>query len=147
MEQIPISSSELIECGTFIVLFHAPVYLTSEKSLPTPPAFAMKDPATKTNFYSRPQPPWLLEEYPERPGQPDCSYFIFFEAYVDEIFSWDLRTPAPPNVLNFQLMVKLSVHSTAVMGFASLDLLVSLTIQNSASSTTDGLRMARKALY
>ncbi|KAH0751019.1 hypothetical protein KY290_030251 [Solanum tuberosum] len=56
--------------------FQAPVYQTSEKSLPTPPAFTMKDPATKTNIYSRPQPPWLVEEYPERPGQPDCSYFI-----------------------------------------------------------------------
>ncbi|XP_010322522.1 zinc finger CCCH domain-containing protein 67 isoform X2 [Solanum lycopersicum] len=56
--------------------FQAPVYPTSEKSLPTPPAFTVKDPATKTNIYSRPQPPWLVEEYPERPGQPDCSYFI-----------------------------------------------------------------------
>ncbi|KAF3633060.1 putative callose synthase 10-like [Capsicum annuum] len=50
---------------------------TLEKSLPTPPAFTMDDPATKTNFYPRPQQPWLVEEYyPERPGQPDCSYFI-----------------------------------------------------------------------
>ncbi|XP_055829763.1 zinc finger CCCH domain-containing protein 67-like isoform X2 [Solanum dulcamara] len=56
--------------------FQAPVYPTPEKSLPAPPAFTMKDPATKTNIYSRPQPPWLVEEYPERPGQPDCSYFI-----------------------------------------------------------------------
>lgn len=58
------------------LLVQAPVYPTSEKSLPTPPAFTVKDPATKTNIYSRPQPPWLVEEYPERPGQPDCSYFI-----------------------------------------------------------------------
>ncbi|XP_059300019.1 zinc finger CCCH domain-containing protein 43-like isoform X2 [Lycium ferocissimum] len=56
--------------------FQAPVYPTSDKILPTPPALAMKDLATKTNFYPRPQPPWLVEEYPERPGQPDCSYFI-----------------------------------------------------------------------
>ncbi|KAL3366794.1 hypothetical protein AABB24_011482 [Solanum stoloniferum] len=56
--------------------FQAPVYQTSEKSLPTPPAFTMKDPATKTNIYSRPQPPWLVEEYPERPGQPDTICFV-----------------------------------------------------------------------
>ncbi|XP_060170845.1 zinc finger CCCH domain-containing protein 43-like [Lycium barbarum] len=56
--------------------FQAPVYPTSDKTLPTPPALAMKDLATKTNFYPQPQPPWLVEEYPERPGQPDCSYFI-----------------------------------------------------------------------
>ncbi|XP_070033565.1 zinc finger CCCH domain-containing protein 67-like isoform X4 [Nicotiana tomentosiformis] len=54
----------------------APVYPTSGKSLPTPPAFTMKDPAIKTNFYTRAQQPWLVEEYPERPSQPDCSYFI-----------------------------------------------------------------------
>ncbi|MCD7472651.1 mRNA decay activator protein zfp36 [Datura stramonium] len=48
-----------------------PVHRTSKKSLPTPPAFNMKDPATKANIYSRPQPPCLVEEYP-----PDCSYFI-----------------------------------------------------------------------
>ncbi|XP_019239156.1 PREDICTED: zinc finger CCCH domain-containing protein 67-like isoform X2 [Nicotiana attenuata] len=54
----------------------APVYPTSGKSLLTLPAFTIKDPATKTNFYTRAQQPWLVEEYPERPGQPDCSYFI-----------------------------------------------------------------------
>ncbi|MCD9558983.1 mRNA decay activator protein zfp36 [Datura stramonium] len=48
-----------------------PVHRTSKKSLPTPPAFNMKDPVTKANIYSRPQPPCLVEEYP-----PDCSYFI-----------------------------------------------------------------------
>ncbi|CAN4099258.1 unnamed protein product [Withania somnifera] len=57
--------------------FQAPVYPTSEKSLPSPPAFAMQDPATKANFYPQSQQPWLVEGYyPERPGQPDCSYFI-----------------------------------------------------------------------
>lgn len=58
--------------------YQAPVYPTSEKRLPTPPAFAMNNPATKTNFYTRPQQPQLVEEYPERPGQPECSYFIKF---------------------------------------------------------------------
>ncbi|KAJ8553976.1 hypothetical protein K7X08_024654 [Anisodus acutangulus] len=56
--------------------YQVPVYPTSEKRLPTPPAFAMNNPATKTNFYPLPQQPLLIEEYPERPGQPECSYFI-----------------------------------------------------------------------
>ncbi|KAK4350620.1 hypothetical protein RND71_029933 [Anisodus tanguticus] len=56
--------------------YQAPVYPTSEQRLPTPPAFAMNNPATKTNLYPRPQQPLLIEEYPERPGQPECSYFI-----------------------------------------------------------------------
>ncbi|MCD7451112.1 hypothetical protein HAX54_009560 [Datura stramonium] len=56
--------------------YQAPVYPTSEKRLPTPPAFAMNNPTTKTNFYPRPQQPLLIDEYPERPGQLECSYFI-----------------------------------------------------------------------
>ncbi|XP_009791087.1 zinc finger CCCH domain-containing protein 67 isoform X2 [Nicotiana sylvestris] len=56
--------------------YQAPVYPTAEKRLPTPPAFGMNNPATKTNYYPRPLQPLLVEEYPERPGQPDCSYFI-----------------------------------------------------------------------
>lgn len=63
---------------SLFLLIEAPVYPTSEKRLPTPPAFAMNNPATKTNFYTRPQQPQLVEEYPERPGQPECSYFIKF---------------------------------------------------------------------
>ncbi|KAM3381233.1 zinc finger CCCH domain-containing protein 67-like [Capsicum galapagoense] len=58
--------------------YQAPVYPTSEKRLPTPPAFSMNNPTTKTNFYPRSQQPLLIEEYPERPGQPECSYFIKF---------------------------------------------------------------------
>ncbi|CAN4085223.1 unnamed protein product [Withania somnifera] len=58
--------------------YQAPLYPTSEKRLPTPPAFAVNNPATKTNFYPLPQQPLLIEEYPERPGQPECSYFIKF---------------------------------------------------------------------
>ncbi|KAH0688236.1 hypothetical protein KY284_018789 [Solanum tuberosum] len=57
--------------------YQAPAYPTSEKRLPTPPAFAMNNPA-KTNFYPRSQQPEQVEEYPERPDQPECSYFIKF---------------------------------------------------------------------
>lgn len=61
---------------SMFLLIEAPVYPTAEKRLPTPPAFAMNNPATKTNYYPRPLQPLLVEEYPERPGQLDCSYFI-----------------------------------------------------------------------
>lgn len=48
--------------------YQATVYQASEKTLPTPPAFAMCNSMTeKFN---------LGEDYPERPGQPECSYFI-----------------------------------------------------------------------
>jgi hypothetical protein len=42
--------------------YQAPVYQSSETGLPTPPAFAMKM--------------MPLEEYPERPGEPECTYFL-----------------------------------------------------------------------
>lgn len=57
-------------------LLEAPVYPTSEKSLPTPPAFSMNFPASDAKFYSQHQQQMLVEEYPERPGQPECSYFM-----------------------------------------------------------------------
>ncbi|KAK3005719.1 hypothetical protein RJ639_016704 [Escallonia herrerae] len=55
--------------------YQAPVY-PSESSLPTPPAFAMNNLATDTNFYANHQPPPVFEEFPERPGQPECSYYM-----------------------------------------------------------------------
>lgn len=54
----------------------APTYPTSEKSLPTPPAFAMNNPANESNFYSHHRQQMPIDEYPERPGQPECSYFL-----------------------------------------------------------------------
>uniref|UniRef100_A0A5B6Z193 Putative zinc finger CCCH domain-containing protein 67 n=1 Tax=Davidia involucrata TaxID=16924 RepID=A0A5B6Z193_DAVIN len=56
--------------------YQAPVYPTPERSLPTPPAFAMNNPATETNFYAHHQQQMVVEEFPERPGQPECSYFM-----------------------------------------------------------------------
>nr|GME13183.1 zinc finger CCCH domain-containing protein 67-like isoform X3 [Ipomoea batatas] len=55
--------------------YQAPVYQASEKSLPTPPAFAMSNSVTE-KFNPRHSLPLLGEDYPERPGQPECSYFI-----------------------------------------------------------------------
>lgn len=59
----------------FVWLIEAPVYQASEKSLPTPPAFAMSNSVTD-KFNPRHSLPMLGEDYPERPGQPECSYFI-----------------------------------------------------------------------
>ncbi|CAK9143492.1 unnamed protein product [Ilex paraguariensis] len=56
--------------------YQAPVYPISERNLPTPPALVMKNPATDTNFYPHQQQQMLVDEYPERPGQPECSYFL-----------------------------------------------------------------------
>ena len=57
-------------------LTKATVYPTSERSLPTPPAFAMNNPVSETNFYAPLQQQMPVDEYPQRPGQPDCSYFL-----------------------------------------------------------------------
>ncbi|XP_071902051.1 zinc finger CCCH domain-containing protein 67-like isoform X1 [Coffea arabica] len=56
--------------------YQATVYPTSERSLPTPPAFAMNNPVSETNFYAPLQQQMPVDEYPQRPGQPDCSYFL-----------------------------------------------------------------------
>lgn len=56
--------------------YQAPTYPTSEKSLPTPPAFAMNNPPNESNFYSHHRQQMPIDEYPERPGQPECSYFL-----------------------------------------------------------------------
>ncbi|KAI7740374.1 hypothetical protein M8C21_012721 [Ambrosia artemisiifolia] len=54
----------------------AHVYPSSERGLPIPPAFIMNNPPSDANRYVRPQQPMVVSEYPERPGQPDCSYFM-----------------------------------------------------------------------
>ncbi|CAK9172592.1 unnamed protein product [Ilex paraguariensis] len=56
--------------------YQAPVYQPSESSQPIPPAFAMKNPAADTSFYNYPQLQMPVDEFPERPGQPECSYFL-----------------------------------------------------------------------
>ncbi|KAK9066429.1 hypothetical protein SSX86_013751 [Deinandra increscens subsp. villosa] len=54
----------------------AHVYPSSERGLPIPPAFFMNNPPSDSNMYSHHQQPMIVSEYPERPGQPDCSYFM-----------------------------------------------------------------------
>ncbi|KAL9991689.1 putative transcription factor C3H family [Helianthus debilis subsp. tardiflorus] len=61
--------------------YQAPAHLypSSEQGLPIPPAFFLNNPQNNnTNMYTHhhQQQPMLVSEYPERPGQPDCSYFM-----------------------------------------------------------------------
>ncbi|XP_057767464.1 zinc finger CCCH domain-containing protein 67-like isoform X2 [Salvia miltiorrhiza] len=55
--------------------YQAATYSASE-GLPTPPAFAMNNLPAEINFPMRRQPDILVEEYPERPGEPECSFFL-----------------------------------------------------------------------
>ncbi|PIN24304.1 CCCH-type Zn-finger protein [Handroanthus impetiginosus] len=56
--------------------YQAAAYPTSERSLPTPPAFAINNLPIETNFPVQHQRDMVLEEYPERPGEPECSFFL-----------------------------------------------------------------------
>ncbi|CAI9753999.1 unnamed protein product [Fraxinus pennsylvanica] len=54
--------------------FQAPSYPTSESSLPTPPAFSTNKIPTDMNFLIQHQEEMVIEDYPERPGEPECKY-------------------------------------------------------------------------
>ncbi|CAL1389013.1 unnamed protein product [Linum trigynum] len=57
--------------------YQAPVYPSPERGMATSPLpYVMTNPAIGTNIYSHQQKPMVVDEYPERPGQPDCSYFL-----------------------------------------------------------------------
>ncbi|KAG8388051.1 hypothetical protein BUALT_Bualt02G0085000 [Buddleja alternifolia] len=57
--------------------YQAVAYPTSERSLPTPPAFAINNLPAELNFpMRRHQHDLVGEEYPERPGEPECSFFL-----------------------------------------------------------------------
>ncbi|CAN1128704.1 Zinc finger CCCH domain-containing protein 43 [Linum perenne] len=53
----------------------APVYQPG-RVMPPPPAYVITNPVSETNIHTRQQQPMAADEYPERPGQPDCSYFL-----------------------------------------------------------------------
>ncbi|KAL5544009.1 hypothetical protein UlMin_007793 [Ulmus minor] len=57
--------------------YQAPVYMP-DRNLPPPPppAYVMNNPVTETNIYAHHPPPMQIDDYPERPGQPECSYFL-----------------------------------------------------------------------
>ncbi|XP_065873975.1 zinc finger CCCH domain-containing protein 43 [Euphorbia lathyris] len=52
--------------------YQAPVY-PPERSMHPPPQF-LRSPATDTNAYAQQRMPF--EEFPERPGQPECSFYM-----------------------------------------------------------------------
>ncbi|KZV24860.1 zinc finger CCCH domain-containing protein 67 [Dorcoceras hygrometricum] len=56
--------------------YQAAAYPTSERTLPTPPAFVINNLPTEMNFPMQRQHDFIVDEYPERPGQPECSYFL-----------------------------------------------------------------------
>ncbi|XVF54612.1 hypothetical protein PTKIN_Ptkin05aG0195800 [Pterospermum kingtungense] len=47
-----------------------------ERSLHPTPAYIMSNPSNETNVYNHHQPQMVVDGYPERPGQPECSYFL-----------------------------------------------------------------------
>ncbi|CAA0828589.1 Zinc finger CCCH domain-containing protein 43 [Striga hermonthica] len=55
--------------------YQAPTY-TPQRSLPTPPAFAMSNLPTEISFPMQHQHDKVLDEYPERPGELECSFFM-----------------------------------------------------------------------
>ncbi|MED6167559.1 hypothetical protein PIB30_003937 [Stylosanthes scabra] len=55
--------------------YQAPTYL-SERSMHPPPSYVMNNPVIETNVYIHPQKRIQGDEFPERPGEPECSYFL-----------------------------------------------------------------------
>ncbi|XP_021908990.1 LOW QUALITY PROTEIN: zinc finger CCCH domain-containing protein 67 [Carica papaya] len=55
--------------------YQAPVY-PPERSMHPPTAYLMNNPTTEASVYTHHQPQKLVDEFPERPGQPECSYFL-----------------------------------------------------------------------
>ncbi|XP_034673735.1 zinc finger CCCH domain-containing protein 67-like isoform X2 [Vitis riparia] len=60
--------------------YQAPLYPPPppERSMHPPPAFVINNTATDANVYGhhQQQQQSLIEDFPERPGQPECSYFL-----------------------------------------------------------------------
>ncbi|XP_044477266.1 zinc finger CCCH domain-containing protein 43-like isoform X2 [Mangifera indica] len=57
--------------------YQGPLY-SPERSINPMPAYAMKPLVIENNVYTHQpqQQQMLVDEFPERPGQPDCSYFL-----------------------------------------------------------------------
>ncbi|XP_054804859.1 zinc finger CCCH domain-containing protein 67-like [Prosopis cineraria] len=56
-------------------VYQAPVYLP-EGSMRPPSAYVMNNPAIEKTIYMHHQKKTQVEEFPERPGEPECSYFL-----------------------------------------------------------------------
>ncbi|KHN14074.1 Zinc finger CCCH domain-containing protein 43 [Glycine soja] len=55
--------------------YQASVYLP-ERNMHPPSTFVMNNPAIDTNVYMHHQKQMPVDEFPERPGEPECSYFL-----------------------------------------------------------------------
>ncbi|XP_014498626.1 zinc finger CCCH domain-containing protein 43 [Vigna radiata var. radiata] len=55
--------------------YQAPVYLP-ERNMHLPSTYVMNNPVMETNVYMHHQQQVQVEEFPERPGEPECSYFL-----------------------------------------------------------------------
>ncbi|XP_039042338.1 zinc finger CCCH domain-containing protein 67-like isoform X2 [Hibiscus syriacus] len=56
--------------------YQAPVYPPPERSLHPTPAYFMSNPSTETGVYNQHQRQMVFDEFPVRPGQPECTYFL-----------------------------------------------------------------------
>ncbi|MBA0616929.1 hypothetical protein Godav_026412, partial [Gossypium davidsonii] len=56
--------------------YQATIYPPPERILHPTPAYVMSSPSTETTVYTQNQPQMVVDEFPVRPGQPECSYFL-----------------------------------------------------------------------
>ncbi|XWS60327.1 hypothetical protein CRYUN_Cryun07bG0026400 [Craigia yunnanensis] len=56
--------------------YQTTVYPPPERSLHPTTAYVMSNPSTETTVYTHHQPQMVVDEFPVRPGQPECSYFL-----------------------------------------------------------------------
>ncbi|GMI67355.1 hypothetical protein like AT3G48440 [Hibiscus trionum] len=56
--------------------YQAPVYPPPERSLHPTPAYVLSNPSIETTVYNQHQPQMVVDEFPVRPGQPECTYFL-----------------------------------------------------------------------
>ncbi|KAI9087568.1 hypothetical protein K1719_030438 [Acacia pycnantha] len=56
--------------------YQAPVYLPERTVHPPPSTYIVNNPAIETNVYMPHPKPMQVDEFPERPGEPECSYYL-----------------------------------------------------------------------
>ncbi|KAG4190829.1 hypothetical protein ERO13_A07G053900v2 [Gossypium hirsutum] len=56
--------------------YQTTLYPPLERGLHPTPAYVMSNPSTETTAYTHHQPQMVVDDFPERPGQPECSYFL-----------------------------------------------------------------------
>ncbi|XVF11616.1 hypothetical protein REPUB_Repub08aG0042600 [Reevesia pubescens] len=56
--------------------YQTTVYPPPERSLHPTPAYILCNPSTETTAYTNHQPRMVVDEFPVRPGQLECSYFL-----------------------------------------------------------------------